>query len=287
MTSVGTALGLFQQSAVDPDDRQRRLVVPLQFIDSRIRGVENAEAIGAARDVEAKIGPPVDEDALAVEAEHVAMHAAPIGELVRLVERAILQDERNLVFARRQAERALFLVLDKDAAGQAAIDLRRRRLMRMRMIEIEAGAIPDLELVDIGLAGLDGGGRMTVHLHRHMQAVPMRDGLFGEFVAQPDAHLLAFRKPNERAEMALRRRRQRMGRPGEQIAGVAPDLRGLARQDGHRVPAADEFEVDVGLEAFARRARGGAGHAGAHGARRRREGGRRRQKAAPVQPEAL
>ena len=135
------------------------------------------------------------------------MHVAAVGELIAVVERAVLDDERNFEFSGRQSERALFLVLDDDGAGQAAVDLRRRLLMRVRMIEIHPGAIADLEFVDVSFAWIDRRRRMAVHQHRRMQAVPMRDGLLWQFVAKPNANLLSLFETQEGTEVSVRQRR--------------------------------------------------------------------------------
>ena len=129
------------------------------------------------------------------------MHAAAIKQLIVLIEAAVLNDKRDFKFAARQAQRAFFFVLHHDQPGETAIDLRRRRFMRMRMVEIHAGAIAHLEFIDIAGARRDGGGRMAVSRHRHMQTMPMRNRVFRQIVFQPDADFLAFHKAQGRAEI--------------------------------------------------------------------------------------
>ena len=249
---IGARFRFLEKPAVHADHGKRRSIVPLQLVDSRIRRVKNAQPVGAARDVEAEIRPAVDKNLVAIEAEHARMHVVVVMKLIVAVEGAILNDERNFVFPGGQAKRAFFLVLDEDRAGKAAIDLRRRRLMRVRMIEIHARAIAHLEFVDVGFAGIDHGRRVAVHQHRDMQPVPMGDRVLGQFVAEPDANLLAFDEAHERAEIAVLRGRERVRRTFEKIADVAPDLRLAAREYGRRVAFADEFEIDVGGKAFRR-----------------------------------
>ena len=228
--------------------RDRRAVVPGELVDARIRAVQNPQPIGAARHVDGVIGPSVDEHMIALKADHLGVHPAAVNELVVVVKGAVLQHDRDFEFARGQFERLLLVVADDDRAGEAAIDLRRRRFMRVRMVEIQPRAIAHLEFVDKGLAGVDRIHRMAVHQHRHMQAVPMGDGRLGQPVAQTDAYLLALLEAHERAKIGIRQRRQRILGAFQQIRGVAPHAGRAAFENRRFARLAGQLHVHVGIE---------------------------------------
>ena len=237
-----------QQAAIDANHRDRRRVVPGQLVDARVRAVQNPQPIGAARHVDRVIGPSIDENMIALEADHLGVHSAAVNELVVIVEGAILQHDRDFEFARRQVERLFLVVADDNRAGEPAIDLRRRRFMRVRMVEIQPRAIAQLEFIDKGLAGVDRIHRMAVHQHRHMQAVPMRYGRFGQPVAQTDAYFLARSETHDGAKIGLGQRRQRVLGAFQQGRGVAPDARHLAFEYPRFAWAAGQLHVHVGVE---------------------------------------
>ena len=225
---VGTIFRHLEQAAVDADDGDRRAVAPAQLVNAGSRPVQHTQAIGTAGDLEFGIGPTVDEDLVTIETDHPVVHGGTVDHLILFVEAAILNDHGEFVFSAGKPQLGLLVIIDDQATRQPVIHLTGRRFMRMRVINVEPGAVQHLEFIDPGLAIADDMVRVPVHVGRHVQPVPMGDTRLGQLVVKMDADFLPLVQADDGAKIAARNFRHRFLRSREQFRRVAVNPRGLA-----------------------------------------------------------
>ena len=245
---IGPMLGDFQQAAIDTDHRDGRAVAPAELVDAGRGTVHDPQAVGSAGHLQFEVGPAIDQNPVAVIANHAVMHGRAVDQLVAGIEAAILDHDRNLVLARGQAEPGLLGIVDDQATGQAVIHLGGRRLVGMRVIDVQAGPVQHLELVDPRLTLADGMHGMPVHVGRHMQAMPVGDAGLGQLVVEVDADLLALLQADERAQIAVRQLGQGIAGAAHQLGGIAEDAGRLAGQDGQRFHPRQQVDFHIGPE---------------------------------------
>ena len=176
------------------------------------------------------------------------MHGSAVDQLITPVKTAILDNHRDLVFPTRQTKLGLLVIIDNQTACQTVVDLTGCRLMRMGMINVEAGAIEDLEFVNPCLAIADHMVGMPVHIGGHVQAVPMGDTRLGELVVEIDTNLLPLLQPDDRAQIASGQFCQYSAGTIDQFRRIAIDLRGLAGQYRKIVHLSQQIQFHIRLE---------------------------------------
>jgi hypothetical protein len=82
-------------------------------------------------------------------------------------------------------QRIFFGVSNDERASEAEADLFAGQHVGMRMIEVQSGALADLKVVIIELAGSYPQKRAAIVLIVDDQSVPVRDRLFLQVVQQP------------------------------------------------------------------------------------------------------
>ena len=118
----------------------------------------------------------------------------------------------------------------------------------MRVIPIRAGAVGDLELVEVIAAGGDRQAGMSVSCLGNVEPVPVDDGLLGQPVVEVDADLLSAPQADHRSEIRVRQRLQRGRGPLDQLPGEPPDAGGRAGENLGFPRRRRQRELDIGLK---------------------------------------
>ena len=95
-----------------------------------------------------------------------------------------MEEQRDILFARRQAEGALVVVLDDEEAGHAAVDLRSGATVGMWVVPVRPGAFRDLEAVLPFAAWADQVGGIAVRFRGHGESMPVDVRGFGQAVLE-------------------------------------------------------------------------------------------------------
>ena len=105
-----------------------------------------------------------------------------------------MQHKRNFGIAWYEfecgAQRIFLVVVDRDEAEQAAIDLARGRAMRMRVVPVESRAIAHGECVGERLAWFDQHLAVAVVRGVDGEAMPMRDRRFAHAIGHVDTKVI-------------------------------------------------------------------------------------------------
>src|SRR5574337_838543 len=94
-------LRTLQKSPIGTDHRQRTPITPHQFVDTRIRPVEDPKTVGPGSRRKDKIRLTVNQYPLAQEPPPSIMHMLDIAELIAVIEATILNDQWNIVLTVR------------------------------------------------------------------------------------------------------------------------------------------------------------------------------------------
>ena len=171
----------FEQSAIgaDQDERKRSGIdaAEREPIRSRVRCVEQSQPVTACRDIVIRTQAAVDVGQAPVPAQQFVFRGGRVA--IAVASAAILQHQRELGVSGREIERlphdALVVVGDLDEPEEAAIDLARRRAMRVRVVPIQAGAVAHRERVVVAFAGRDQRFPIAIVARVHREPVPVHD----------------------------------------------------------------------------------------------------------------
>ena len=156
-----------------------------KLVRTRIRAVQNAKSVDAARRSDERPIGQVDQQPLADEALHLFLVRHLVLQPAPRVEVAVLQHQRDLGLAEREIEaapqRILFFVVDEQQTRQPVVGLLRDESMRVRVILVHRGTILQLEVVLVGLTGFDDEP-VAVTACVVVQAVPVSDRRLVELV---------------------------------------------------------------------------------------------------------
>ena len=183
-----------------------------------------------------------------MEAHHAVMHAARVNQLVLIVKQPVLNHDRDLVFTCRQSQLLLLGIAHQHRACQALVDLAPGDAVGVWVIKDHARPVTHFELVDEGLSLVQCVHRMPIHQGRHVQAMPVRDRWFVEFVAQMDPYLLPVLEAHQRSQVGPRQHGQRILGAVHQPSDVLLYAGCLPGQDRYRTGPADQFQFHIRLE---------------------------------------
>ena len=183
-----------QQPAVIADQRERHECAlrgaKREQQRARVRRVEHAEPVDSRIDVEIGALRAVDVEIGAEEAMRHVVGRGGVGARA-----AILQEQRNFAAAgyevERRAQRPFVVVLDHDRAIEAAVGLRGRKTVRMRVIPIHAAAVAHLEIVRVAPSRLHEERPIAVVVAVDGRAVPMDDRRLRQCIDEVDPHALS------------------------------------------------------------------------------------------------
>ncbi len=176
------------------------------------------------------------------------MHVPHVLQLIVGVKQPILNHDRYFVFAAWQFQTTFFVIVNQNRARQTVIDLLSGSVMRMRMVNIHAGPIEHFKLVDKGLALVDRVQRMTIDVGWHVQAMPMGNCRFVQFVTQIDANFLAFVETHDRSEVRTGNFSQGVGGTFDQFGEILLNAGLLTWQYSHRRRLTNQVELDIRVE---------------------------------------
>jgi hypothetical protein len=162
------------EAAVRADQPERQELLPVgletQPPETFVRTVENAQPVAAGPHLQIGIRLPVDDGSVR------AFHAGHgVGERTVLVERPVLEDERDLELAAREAEPLLGGVVDQPEPGQARVDVEAGDPHGVVVVPehrraLAVGVGVD-RLVGRGIGRVEGGVRRAAHA---LGAEPLR-----------------------------------------------------------------------------------------------------------------
>jgi hypothetical protein len=145
-----------------------------------------------------------------------------VDQTVVFIEGAILDDQGEVVFIARQGQGLLFVVRDDKQACQPTVYLRPGAFVRVGVIPVSTGPVVDLEFINELPAGCDDIAGMAIHIGRHVQAVPVNNALFRQFVVEMNANLLAAAHPDGGPQVAAAAVNEMPRIPFEQSPLVGP-----------------------------------------------------------------
>ena len=151
-----------------------------QAVDARIGAVEHSQSIGARRDGLNSVGRQVGQHDVTQPAHHGLVRVRLVAKAALRVKPFVLDDQRQVSHPQFQIKRfgefALVLVFDQEETGQTVVRLLCGQHVRMRVVPIGAAAVAHSEVVVITPTRCRCIDRMTIHVGRHVQAVPVDDG---------------------------------------------------------------------------------------------------------------
>ncbi|HEU0204711.1 MAG TPA: hypothetical protein VFR86_30225 [Burkholderiaceae bacterium] len=199
-----------EQPAVGADQVVAQPAAVLQEsepVRARVRAIEDAETIDAARGLNHRLLSEIHEQPRADKASEEIIARRRVAQPALRVEIAILQHERNLGRAEREIERAaqpcFVLVLDEEQACQSVIRLPRDEAVRMWVVPVHRGPVLHLELVLEGLAGLGEHESAAVVAPVVAEPMPVNDRRLIERVDHAHAHFVAAAREQRRIEKRL------------------------------------------------------------------------------------
>ncbi len=215
-----------EQAAVRADDDEVAAVVAAEQVDARIRAVEDTQPRALPADDQIRIDGAVDQDDVAFIADLGVAHRRHVFETAVAAETAVLDDERNVVDAvvRWQPERAAFIVLDQEQAGQSAHDLLAGLLDHVRVIPEQRRFLLDLEVRLPHLRRRDDLMRPAVETRGDMQAVPVQGGRLVQSVLHPEFHAIAGPAADRRTEIRAVDSDRRRREAGQEIRNAGRDI---------------------------------------------------------------
>ena len=245
---VGPDDGSRQQAAVGADHRQRAPVGPGQIVDAGVGAIQDAQAMGAGNDLLHVPRLPVDQDAVPQKTGHALHGMRQVDQTVVFVKGAILDDQGEVVFIARQGQGLLFVVRDDKQACQPTVYLRPGAFVRVGVIPVSTGPVVDLEFIHELPAGCDDITGMAIHIGWHVQAMPVNNALFREFVVKMNADLLAAAHPDGGPQVAATVFNEMPRIPFEQSPPVSPYRGRPSRQNRAFRHGGLEGQLDIRLE---------------------------------------
>jgi hypothetical protein len=166
--------GPAHQTEVRPDEGERDHVVRVvqilqpQAVLPRLGAVQQPEAVLALLDVQEGPDLAVDDDAVPLEG---ILDGRGIEERAVGIELAVLDDDRDLELAARQAEGGLEVVAQQVEAGHARVDVETGDPECVVVVPERRRVLVVGILVDVGLPRQDGQLGLTVEARRQVSAV--------------------------------------------------------------------------------------------------------------------
>ncbi len=202
----------------------------LEVEDALVGGVDEPEPVLAGGDLEVGLWNTVGE------------HHRALGRIVEdhdvaaVVELDVAQEDRDVVGAGRQVQRAFGVVLDHVGAVQSQIDVRGLGAVTVVVVP-EGRALLGVRVeVEAGAAGFDDVLGVAVVLGRHVAAVQVDVGRLVQLVVEHDQGLAAGLRPDRRAHELTSEAHHRRLQAGQDLRGRSFDrkLVDLLFRRGHQ-----------------------------------------------------
>ena len=192
--------------AVGGDDQQVLAGGQLQMLGPCVRPVQQADPVRPTADAHLEARNAIGDQRCADEPCHLIMSCAAVTELAVAADRPVLQDERQIVGARRQV---WFVAVHDQEAGEAPIHLLAGVMVRMGVVPVVARWIGDHEVVLVGLPRPDRCRGLPVLVLGHHQPVPVHDAVLVDLVVERDTYPLSLAQVQRRPEIRPGRHHRR------------------------------------------------------------------------------